>query len=74
MIHAVQHLLARSGGHKQAGGMTVLLDRFEELCTAIYRYCDIHIGDALQEKIISVDTQLHANEWDETILEQIEKC
>ena len=70
MLYEVQHLLERYGGHQQAGGLTITVDRIDTLQTALQEYGTI-ITDELLVKHINIDTPLYVSDFLD--LKEIEK-
>ncbi len=61
MLQDAQHLLLRFGGHAQAGGLTVALDKLDDLLSHLQSYCRENF-DSDEEGHITVDTRIHAHE------------
>lgn len=65
-------LLERFGGHKGAGGLTVSLERLDELCEKITNRCEKNIKDEDMEKMILVDTQVFLSDWNDENLKKLD--
>ncbi|HNG96709.1 MAG TPA: DHHA1 domain-containing protein [Candidatus Absconditabacterales bacterium] len=59
MLYHVAPLLDRFGGHKQAGGLTVSIDKLNELQQELTIYCDRIITSEMMIKKTIVDTMLY---------------
>ncbi|MEY3197813.1 MAG: hypothetical protein RL023_517 [Candidatus Parcubacteria bacterium] len=62
MLKTADDLLLRYGGHAQAGGLTVALDKLDEVLARFHAYCDQTMGGKVFEKTDSIDTKLQAHE------------
>ncbi len=63
MLQDAQHLLLRFGGHAQAGGLTVALDKLDDLLSHLQTYCRTNFSSD-DELTVTVDTKIHAHELD----------
>lgn len=72
MLQSFGHLLERSGWHKQAGGLTVNLDKLDEFKSAIQNYCENKICDEDLEKILYIDTPLYEDERNHESIQAID--
>lgn len=73
MIKTAEHLLLRFGGHRGAGGLTVSLDNLDALVAHFTEYCEGCIRDEDLQKSVSIDTKLYDHEWDDSLLEKINR-
>lgn len=73
MLKKHDYLLERFWWHKQAGGMTIKLEKLEEFKTEVNNYCDKEITDECLIKIDKIDTILYHREREYNILEQIDQ-
>lgn len=62
MLYHVAPLLDRFGGHKQAGGLTIAVDKIPELILALQEYCKQSISEEMMQKKKKVDTVIHHHE------------
>ena len=73
MLKTADHLLERYGGHSQAWGLTVKLNKLDKLKAHFIDYANENISDDELIKVVDIDTELLHHEWDHTILSQIDK-
>lgn len=72
MLQKHSDLLERSGGHKQAWGLTVSLDKLDEFKKSVETYCNEIINDDDLEKILYIDTKIYDDEWDYELIQGLE--
>lgn len=72
LLKAHEGLLERFGWHKQAGWLTVDIDKIDELKNAFECYCENRISNQNLEKILKIDTEIFEDERDEDILSKID--
>ncbi len=73
MLKNNENLLERFGGHKGAGWLTVKLENLDMLIENFSNYCEENIANDHLIKSVKVDTKIYENEWEESILADIEK-
>jgi len=73
MLQKHSHLLERSWWHKQAGWLTISLDKMNEFKQAVQNYCNEYISEDDLEKIMYIDTQIYDNEWNYDLIKDLEK-
>jgi single-stranded-DNA-specific exonuclease len=62
MLYHAAPLLERFGGHKQAGGLTIAIDKIPELVQTLQEYCKNCITEEMMQKKKKVDTVIHHHE------------
>ncbi|MCK9467210.1 MAG: single-stranded-DNA-specific exonuclease RecJ [Candidatus Absconditabacterales bacterium] len=72
MLQKHSDLLERSGGHKQAGGLTILLDNLDEFKQNVEKYCNEIISDDDLGKILYIDTKIYSDEWNYQLIQGLE--
>ena len=72
MLQKHSDLLERSGGHKQAWGLTVSLDKLDEFKKSVETYCNEIINDDDLEKVLYIDTKIYDDEWDYELIQGLE--
>ena len=72
MLQKHSHLLERSGWHKQAGWLTISLDKIDEFKQAVQNYCNECISEDDLEKILYIDTKIYDNEWNYDLIKNLE--
>lgn len=75
MIHheSIKPLLLRSGGHQQAGGLTIKTQDIDKLITALQNYADTIVVPSMLEKEITIDTVITPQDLDDSRLLEITK-
>ncbi|MFZ2151269.1 MAG: single-stranded-DNA-specific exonuclease RecJ [Candidatus Absconditicoccaceae bacterium] len=73
MLAQAEHMLIRFGGHKQAGGLAIKLDRLDEFKEFLRNYCKENISDLNLQKSLKIDTQIYSHERNIESLSDIEK-
>ena len=72
MLQKHSDLLERSGGHKQAGWLTILLDNLDEFKQNVEKYCNEIISDDDLGKILYIDTKIYSDEWNYQLIQGLE--
>ncbi len=72
MLYHVAPLLDRFGGHKQAGGLTVSLDKLDELKQSLIAYARSSITPDMLQKHTKVDTTISSHELTHDHFRQID--
>lgn len=62
MLYHAAPLLERFGGHKQAGGLTIAVEKIPELVNTLQEYCKMHITEEMLLKKQKVDTVIAHDE------------
>jgi single-stranded-DNA-specific exonuclease len=62
MLASVSHLCERMGWHTQAWGLTIQIDKIDQLCQQLYTYCKQHIQQDQLIKHTKIDTVLYPHE------------
>lgn len=72
MLYSAQDLLERYGWHKQAGWLTVKLEKLDQLISHFEDYCKNNIAPEMLTKPKKVDTVLYAHEINKDNLIQLD--
>ena len=73
MLKSNGALLERFGGHRWAGGLSVKLENLDKLIKSFNTHCDGCISEHNLIKSVKVDTKIYEHEWEDQILNQVDK-
>lgn len=73
MIKSAEYLLKRFGWHRWAGWLSVELKNLELLIAHFSKYCNEKITDNNLKKSVCIDTKIYHQEWDDGLLDRINK-
>jgi single-stranded-DNA-specific exonuclease len=65
--------MIRFGGHKQAGGLAVEIDKLNDLIEFLKDYCNKNIQESDLKKSLKIDTKIYSHERNIETLQDIEK-
>lgn len=72
MLKDAEDILDRFGGHEQAWGITIALDKLDALYERFEQYVQKTVWDTPPAKVLTIDTKLYEHELDEKLLHDLE--
>lgn len=72
MVQNFNHILERSGWHKQAWWLTIKLENLWKFKEMVREYCNKYISDDDLEKTMYVDTKIYSDEWNYNLIKNLE--
>lgn len=57
-LKAVSHLIKKFGGHKEAAGLTVLNENFDQFYLELLKYTESHWPEDLPDSVLEIDAEL----------------
>jgi single-stranded-DNA-specific exonuclease len=71
MLYSARELLDRYGWHKQAGWLTVHIDKFDAACKLMHEYCTTQLQDGPPDKESTIDTIIAPHEMNYQTVQQV---